>query len=109
MKGIFLSVASGLLMISSISAFADKITVTGEPIILEQNGDTYSVPAGIKQSDAGYYYVKIGDKVNACYLTTQPALAKLTPENIMVKIQDEKVTWSCYPLDPTYFVVPQPQ
>lgn len=106
MKIMPLGVLSLFLMTSSFSAFADKIIVTGEPVELEQSGDTYVVPSTLKPSQEGFYYVKIGGKVNACYLSTQPALVKLTPENVAVKIQDEKVTWSCYPLDPTYFVVP---
>jgi hypothetical protein len=105
MKSILTGIVSVVIITSSITAFADKITVTGEPIMLEQNGDYYTAPSTLTPSNGGYYYVKIGEKINACYLTTQPSLVKLTPENVVVKVQNEKVTWSCYPLDPEYFAV----
>ena len=105
MKYIVPSILASVLMASSITSFADKITITGQPAILEQNGEYYTVPSTATPSTSGAYYVKIGDKMNACYLKIQPALAKLTPQNVVVKVQDQTTTWSCYELDPNYFVV----
>ncbi|TAL61702.1 MAG: hypothetical protein EPN84_07560 [Legionella sp.] len=107
MKSILPGIVSLVLITASFTVLADKITITGQPVILQQDGDYYTAPTTITPSNNGYYYVKIGDKMNACSLTTQPALVKLTPENVVVKVQNEKVTWSCYALDPEYFTITQ--
>ena len=104
MKAIMTAVASSLLVLSSISAFADKVMISGSPVVLEENEGVYVVPASYNPTTS-YNYVTIGGTNSVCYADTQPTLAKLTPKTVDVMISGKKVQWTCYNYDDAYFTI----
>ncbi len=103
MKGILLSAVSMCLLIGSTSTFADKIMVTGQPVILEQRGTTYFLPENYQDPKMGYRYVTVGDTSRICYLEKNPALASLDLLVVDVQIGNETQSWNCYKYDTEYF------
>jgi hypothetical protein len=106
MKNI-LKTATLLLTVCSISAFAaEKIVITGAPIVLQKQGDLYLVPENYKATQ-NYTYVDIEGTKRACFLDKKPDLTNIDVVSINVQIGSEKATWNCYATDPTYFVIEQ--
>lgn len=101
-----LSVAFSFLALFSLSSFADKIMITGEPIVLEQRGDLYYLPENYTATTS-YHYVTIAGTNKVCYAEKQPNLASLNGESVTVQLGGKSVEWTCYPYDETYFTVTQ--
>jgi len=105
MKNIIAKSMTFCLMIFSVSAFAEKIVITGQPITLEKKkGDVYVTPQTYKLTP-NYQYVIIDGKERACFLDKRPDLVNLDVVSINVLVGTEKATWNCYSPDPTYFVI----
>lgn len=102
MKTVMIAIAS--LMLVSLSSFADKVTITGSPVVLEEKEGVFVAPETFTASTS-YNYVTIGGTNSVCYADAQPSLAKLTPKVVDVKIADKKIQWTCYNYDETYFTV----
>lgn len=85
------------------NAFADKITISGEPVVVEQKGDVYVVPSTVKSSD--YYYFTVNNTKQVCYKEVQPALAKVDLGLMKFKMGEDTVEMHCYTYSPDYFVV----
>ena len=78
MKTIVLKMSFLCLMMFSFSSFAEKVIITGAPVVLEQNGEVYTLPSTYT-STTTYHYVTIGGKNRVCYLDQQPTMASLDP------------------------------
>ncbi len=106
MKNVILKTATVLLAVFSASSFAaDKIIITGKPILLEKQGDVYMVPQDTQLSQT-YQYVNIDGKDRACFLDKRPDFVNLDVVTINVKLGDNSnASWNCYSLDPTFFVI----
>lgn len=94
----------GLLCASSAS-FADKVFVTGEPIVLEKRGDVYYVPSTVTETTSTYHYVTVDGKNRVCYAEPQPTLASLDVMAVQVNVGGSAVTWNCYEYNTQYFEV----
>ncbi len=95
MKAVFIKLSALILMMMSFSSFADKITITGAPVVLEQRGDVYYVPSTYTSTTA-YNYVTIGGKNEVCYLEKQPTLASVTATTVNVNVGGTTAVWNCY-------------
>lgn len=106
MKNIILKSAAVLLAVFSASSFAaDKIIITGKPLLLQKQGDVYMVPQEAKLSQT-YQYANIDGKERACFLDKRPDFVNLDVVTINVKLSDNtNASWNCYSIDPTYFVI----
>lgn len=101
---IFIYSLSGLLLfICSMSVFAAKYTIMGEPVIIEKRGDLYYVPDTYKPTES-YYYVTMDGSKRVCFLEKQPSI-QLDVISTNVMVAGEQRTWNCYNYDPEYFVV----
>ena len=98
------TLASGLLAFFSVNAFADKVTISGDPVTLEKRGDVYYVPDTYKTT-SDYYYVNVDNTKRVCYGSAKPEFAQLHGSPLMVEIGGEKRTWQCYDYSPDYFTV----
>jgi hypothetical protein len=105
MKAIVKATAALALTALSVSSFAEKVTITGSPVVLEQKGEVYVVPADFAAPTTDYYYVTIGDKNRVCYLEKQPALESVDLMTVKVNVKGTDATWNCYDTNPEYFVV----
>lgn len=83
-------------------AYAEKIVITGQPIVLQKQGDVYYVPSDY-QSTTSYYYVTLNGARQVCYLDKQPTLSALDNSTLIVNYNGSNLNWVCYPLDPNYF------
>ncbi|MCW8408076.1 hypothetical protein OQJ13_03720 [Legionella sp. PATHC035] len=93
------------LMILNVSSYADKILITGQPVILEKQGNVYYVPADYKTTTS-YYYVTVEGAKRVCYIEKQPALTSLDTSTLEVNYNGSTLTWVCYPFDTNYFETP---
>ncbi|KTD40586.1 hypothetical protein [Legionella parisiensis] len=103
MKKIVLIICS-LTLFNAVS-YAEKIIITGKPIILEKRGDIYYVPNDY-ESRKSYYYVIVNGVRQVCYMDKQPELSALNVSTLEVNYIGSSLTWVCYPLDPNYFEAP---
>lgn len=92
-----------ILLGFSVSAFAEKVIITGAPVILEQQGNVYSVPQ--PTTSTTYNYVTVGGREHVCYGEVQPAFEQLSPQVINVEVGSHQVQWTCYPYNDAYFTV----
>ncbi|CEK11004.1 hypothetical protein [Legionella hackeliae] len=104
MKTIILSLCSLFLFVFSIASFADKVVISGSPVVLEQRGELYYAPETYT-STTSYHYVTLGGANKVCFAEAQPNLASLNTQVIDVELGGKKVQWTCYPYDETYFSV----
>ncbi|MCS5711558.1 hypothetical protein [Candidatus Berkiella aquae] len=104
MKNMIIKTAVIGLIAFSASAFAEKLIITGEPVILEKQGDLYVVPETYKVAD-NYQFAVIDGTKRACFLEKKADFASLNVVTINVKVGGQQATWNCYPLDTTYFEV----
>ncbi len=105
MKNLIIKTAAICLTIFSASSFAfDKITITGQPVTLEKQGDIYVVPDNYKLTQ-NYQYVLVDGKERACFLDKRPDFVNLDVVSINVKLGGENATWNCYSPDPKFFII----
>ena len=106
MKMILRNLALTGMFIFSVSAFAeDKIVITGEPVVLEQQNGMYKVPADYTATTP-YHYVMVDNQKWVCYADKQPNLATLKMVSLDVMMAgEEKMVWNCYEFNPAYFEV----
>jgi len=104
MKTFILGLSSVLLMLSSMTSFADRVVITGDPIMLEQRGDVYHVPTDYTLTGP-YHFVRVGGERRVCYAETQPDLANLNVMLVHVDVNGRQVQWHCYEYDTTHFEI----
>ena len=104
MKTALFALPALALGLFSMSSFADKITISGAPVVLTQQGETYVLPADYTAT-GDYYYVTVNGSNKVCYPQEQPTLASLTPTTLSVQVSGKAVQWVCYNYDEKYFIV----
>jgi len=104
MKNLIIKTATLCLVAFSASVFAEKVIITGQPVMLERQGDMYVTPQSYRVSP-DYQYVVIDGKERACFLEKKPDLVNLDAILINVRVGGQKATWNCYSTDPTYFTI----
>ncbi|KTC78017.1 hypothetical protein [Legionella brunensis] len=104
MKTIILGICSFFLLIFSLPSLADKVVISGAPVVLEQRGELFYAPETYTTSTT-YHYVTVGGVNKVCYAEAQPSLASLNTQVIDVELGGKKIQWTCYPYDETYFTV----
>ncbi|WP_133128664.1 hypothetical protein [Legionella nagasakiensis] len=104
MKRISSKIAILFFTIMSFSVFADKIIITGQPIVLESHDNVYYLPANYATT-ASYNYVTINGVNRVCYLEQQPTLADLDMMVIHVEVNGVQTAWNCYAYNTQYFEV----
>lgn len=90
---------------SSINAstLANKITVTGYPVFLDDRGGVYLVPnTYLTSSDDNL--VILNNVKHVCYIKPQEKLNALDKKKITVNIRGLSVQWICYKYDENYFI-----
>jgi hypothetical protein len=88
----------------SVSSFAERITISGTPVILTQQGDAYILPSDYTAT-GDYFYVTVNGTNKVCYQQQQPTLASLEPTTLNVQVSGKAVQWTCYNYDEKYFIV----
>lgn len=104
MKNIMIKAVAVSLALFSASAFADKIIITGQPIMFEKQGDLYVAPQNYTMNP-NFQYVVIDGKERACFLNARPDFVNVDVVSINVQVGMEKATWNCYAPDTTYFEI----
>lgn len=104
MKKLLIYTITTCLMAFSFNAFAEKITITGEPVVIEKRGEIYYAPESYKPT-ANYRFVTVEGKKRVCYLEKQPGLVNLDVLFLNLDIGGEKQSWNCYDANPEYFIV----
>lgn len=104
MKTLVIALTSLFLASFSVIASADKIVISGEPVVVEKQADVY-VPATTVTTSDGYYFFSVDNSKRVCYKEVQPSLAKVDLGLFAVKLGNDVVSLHCYDYSPDYFVV----
>jgi hypothetical protein len=104
-KGVVMKIVTWMcLFFISLSAHAERIIVTGEPVVLQQRDQVYYVPTTyVQQPSVTYMYVTIDGVHRVCFLNANPALVNVEATQINIEAQGKRVLWSCYAYNTTYF------
>ncbi len=96
-----------LLILFNVSAFSDRIVLTGKPVKLSLHRDFYTFPAHYRKahSERHYHFVTIIGIHRVCYLDRKTELASLDMIQIFIKENDKKIKWNCYQYDPRFFEI----
>lgn len=92
------------LVLFNVSAFAEKIIITGNPVALTKEGEVYTVPSDFTAT-GDHFYVTVDGVNKVCFAKEQTTLTSLSPTVLDVKVSTTQVKWTCYPYDETYFTV----
>ncbi|MGQ3890035.1 hypothetical protein ACQUW5_13520 [Legionella sp. CNM-1927-20] len=100
-----------VLGVSFSASAADRVVITGEPIVLQQSGSgdaiVYTLPADAAvtttSSATTYHYVTVNGTNRVCYTSTQPNLGNIDMVTINVSVGGTTVPWYCYAADTTVF------
>ncbi len=105
MKAFILSMITCSFILFSLPASADKITLTGAPVVVTEQGGVY-VPATTVTTGQDHYFFTINDTRRICYEQVNPILpTKVNAGLFQVQIGDSVVSLHCYTYDPEYFVI----
>lgn len=91
-------------MLFSMSASADKVIITGSPVVVNEEAGVY-VPTTTVTTGRDYYYFTVGGAQRICYQEVNPTLSTLTANPFQVRINNQVVTLQCYDYSPDYFVI----
>lgn len=106
MKKIFLSMGLSALLLASLSAFADKMIITGQPVMVTKSGDAYKIPTTSTYTPTSdYYYVTVDNTRRVCYRDVQPGLSSVNSMDASLMIGTDKVPVHCYNYSADYFTV----
>src|SRR5262245_54202557 len=85
------------------TTYANKITVTGYPVYLNERNGIYEVPNTFV---TGVYanYVTLDGVRHVCYLSPVPKLNVLNKKTVIVVIKGALIRWTCYQFDDNYFI-----
>ncbi|KTD24056.1 hypothetical protein [Legionella maceachernii] len=104
MKGLLAKLIYLVLMAISFSCFADKILLTGRPVVLMPEADYYTFPNTYVPSH-NFHFVNVSGDNRVCFLNQQPQLTPLDLLRINIVQNNKKFLWYCYRYDPRYFTV----
>ena len=107
MQKYILILLSLLLIIFSITASAERVLVTGSPVLLEQRDGVYYYPEGVEETTTspGYYYYTVNGTNKVCYETEQPTYSTVDAGVVTVNYTGGNRTLHCYTPDSAYFDV----
>ena len=104
MKISIIKLISCVLMLFSLSAYADKIILNGRPVTLIPADTYYTFPKGYTQLNK-YPFVRINDVDRVCFLNKIPELAHLDMLRFTILQSGKKFLWFCYRYDSRYFTI----
>lgn len=94
-----------LLVVISFGAFADRIVITGKPVVLVPVQSYFAFPKTYTEKNMGYLYVTISNLNRVCYVAQKPELARLNVIEVLIESKGVKIPWQCYKYDPRYFEI----
>ncbi len=98
-----------VLGVSFSASAADRVVITGEPVVLQQSGTgdavVYTLPAdaAATATTTTYHYVTVNGTNRVCYSSTQPNLGNIDMVTINVSVNGTTMPWYCYAADTTVF------
>ncbi|KGP64257.1 hypothetical protein EP47_04190 [Legionella norrlandica] len=104
MKAFLLGVVALTFLLFNLPASADKITITGSPIAVHEEGGTYVTTTTVAPGQ-DYYYFTFDGTNRVCYQDVNPSLVSLNAAVFKVKIGSDVVSLHCYDYSPEYFVI----
>lgn len=92
-----------LFSLSSLS-FADRILISGKPLVLRPYGEYYSFPRSYHASVTNYHFVFVGGVYRVCHLNPLP-ISDVDVIHIRIALQNQIFYWNCYAKDPRFFEI----
>ncbi|MDI9817975.1 MULTISPECIES: hypothetical protein [unclassified Legionella] len=105
MRTIIVSLFSLLLILFSPINFANRILLTGKPLLLQPHGEYYSFPRDYQGTIDGYHFVFVGGVYRVCHINRQPQLANLDMLRIHIELGSKRFFWNCYTYDRRFFKI----
>ncbi len=88
----------------SLNSYADKILLTGKPVILIPEANYYRFPSTYSPFN-NYHFVDISGDNRVCFLSAQPRLRALDLLRINIVRDGKKFLWYCYSYNPNFFTI----
>ncbi|MBA3535005.1 MAG: hypothetical protein H0T84_00075 [Tatlockia sp.] len=104
MKGVIIKFFYFFLITLSFNSFADKILLTGRPVVLIPSANYYRFPSTYSPF-TNYHFVNISGDNRVCFLAEQPKLRSLDMLRINIVRDDRKFLWYCYIYNPNFFTI----
>lgn len=93
-----------ILLMGNAIAFAEKILLSGKPVVLIPNADFYTFPKTYTPMQK-YHFVDINGDSRVCFIRKQPYLWRVDLLRVWIIEHDKKFNWYCYRYDPRYFTI----
>jgi len=93
-----------LIILASLTVFAEKILITGKPIVLVPDMSDYSFPKSYGPMQM-QYFVYFGGNYRVCFLAQKAQLASLDMLRIYITQDGYKYLWYCYRFDHRFFKI----
>ncbi|MBA2657252.1 MAG: hypothetical protein H0U70_09790 [Tatlockia sp.] len=88
----------------SFSSFAEKILLTGRPVILIPELNYYRFP-NTYSPFTNYHFVNISGDNRVCFIKDQPQLDSLDLLRIFIIRDNKKFLWYCYRYNSNFFTI----
>ncbi len=98
----------GAILLGSSVAYANevsKVTITQEPIVVQEQDGVFVLPDDQLPTAQDYYYLTIGGSNSVCYTSTQTQFKDVDPTPREVMVGEEKVALYCYDPNSEYFTI----
>ncbi len=107
-KFIIVSLTAFIFSLFCSVALADRITITGKPVLLDIHPGFFTFPSTYTDilmgyNSKGYYFVTIANVNRVCYLAKKPELEKIDQIKIVIEKSGLKLPWNCYKYDAQFF------
>jgi hypothetical protein len=104
-KNIISGVVALFFVLFSLTAFCDRIVISGKPALLNLHPGYFTFPSSYTDSHLGYHYVTLTGINRVCYLKTQPDLSALDMVQIVIEENGVKLPWNCYQYNSRFFEI----
>jgi hypothetical protein len=102
-KNTVAGVVALFLVLFSMTAFCDRIVISGKPVVLDLHVGYFTFPSSYTDSNLGYHYVSLTGINRVCYLTIQRDLNTLDMVQIVIEENGVKLPWNCYQYNSRFF------
>jgi hypothetical protein len=92
------------LCLFSLSAFADRMLITGRPVLLDLHEGFFVLPSNYI-APVGYRFVRFTETNRVCFLNSMPQFKSLDMVQITLQEKGDIMNWKCYEYSPKFFEV----
>ena len=104
MKRMMITVLVLSSVLLSMTAFADRMVLSGRPTGLLSHPGFYTFPSSYRITP-GYRFIVLNNVRRVCFMNIMPQFSSLDVLPLMFQEQGIQVQWNCYQYDPRFFEI----